>query len=181
MNKTIKQYSSKNKFINAFVIFGIAYFLASSLSSVWGDWEKEILLEQAQNSQAKDYFIYYDLFFEKWGWHITEYSWYEPIVYFSDRAIFKDIDSMNFSEDIYSDKNGDGIYNNGKIILPPDLNNPKELHKQKTFKWTLPITCHELWKWNYKVEHTIWINLIDWITKKQTLYTYFSCNTEDTK
>ena len=130
MNKIIQKYSSKNRFINAFVIFGIAWFFALASSNLWADWEEEIRREEAKQSVYSDYFVNYSILFEKWMVDTQEFAWYEPIVYFSDREIFKDIESFNFQEKIYSDTNGDWEFIDWKIILKADLNNKKEAYKR---------------------------------------------------
>lgn len=171
MNTIEKTFWEKCK--AAFIIFSIAWIISYHVSSIWAEWEDNILKQQAMSTPYTEYFNTYGVYFETWMKRNWVFSGTQAIVYMSDREIFQTI-NLNFSEKLYSDKDFDWDYNQWKVIFPPDINNKKIKSPRKMYRWELQTTCAVLWLGQYYVEHRIWTEVY-WYTKEQFLYTYFTC------
>lgn len=171
---------------NAFItIFLFAFMLAYWVSSYSKEWIDQLEVEKYNHDSIErkridstvysDYFDYYNLYFEKWMRQNWVYSGDEAIAYLSDREIFQPLESFNTKENIYRDMDWSKTYLWWKITPPADLNNIKSIQPRALKRWTLPITCRQLWLWDYMVEHIIWVQLKYGITKSTIRNTYFSC------
>ena len=175
---------------NFLLIFWIFSTFASVVSAYSQDWidkleveiynQESIVRKEIEDTSFEDYIIYYNIYFNKGMVKTQTFTWDEPIQYLTDREILQDDLIVSFKEDVYRDSDGDGLYDNGKMTVNVDENNRKNIEPRlMLWPWNLWVTCNdivgELWEWDYRVEHTIWVNLEYWIVKADTFYTYIIC------